>query len=120
MCPQMLIGGEVGYYCDIFSFGVVMQEVIALLSLLQMGAAASQHVAAPAAPALLDKVVHPERLLQVITGEMAEGRKPLRPPRCMHAASQCISIMQGSAEKNGAGTVGCVADVLQLLRNRGL
>ncbi len=29
MCPQMLIGGEVGYYCDIFSFGVVMQEVSA-------------------------------------------------------------------------------------------
>ncbi|KAK9838454.1 hypothetical protein WJX81_000210 [Elliptochloris bilobata] len=27
MCPQMLSGGLVSYYCDVFSFGVVLQEV---------------------------------------------------------------------------------------------
>jgi hypothetical protein len=37
MCPQMLIGGEVGYYCDIFSFGVVMQEVSAASSCVPRG-----------------------------------------------------------------------------------
>lgn len=43
MCPQMLTGGAVSYYCDVFSFGVVMQEVL--------------------------------------TGEMAEGRRAMRQPR---------------------------------------
>ena len=43
MCPQMLSGGAVSYFCDVFSFGVVMQEVL--------------------------------------TGEMAEGRRAMRQPR---------------------------------------
>lgn len=47
MCPQMLSGGAVSYFCDVFSFGVVMQEVL--------------------------------------TGEMAEGRRAMRQPRSGHA-----------------------------------
>ena len=47
MCPQMLSGGAVSYFCDVFSFGVVMQEVL--------------------------------------TGEMAEGRRAMRQPRLGHA-----------------------------------
>ena len=59
MCPQMLSGGAVSYYCDVFSFGVVMQEVI--------------------------------------TGEMAEGRRAMRQPRSVISELSVWGIPLGRA-----------------------